>query len=100
MASERENLAEAIRSLRDGLNHTNMEWCDLKRMVFDAAQAHLETLPKTVTKWCMRRRYDASWREYVDTFDSYDEAIDTLNRAAKSAGPTHRLTISAVEVPA
>lgn len=42
--SDHETLKLAIRSLRENLNRTNIEWRDLTKMVCDAAES---TLPKT-----------------------------------------------------
>lgn len=45
MSTEREELAEAIKAMENGLNHTDTEWKILEKRVFAAARKHLETLP-------------------------------------------------------
>lgn len=46
---DRDLLEVAIRSIDDSCNHSDeTSFADLKRMVIEAARAHLETLPKTV----------------------------------------------------
>lgn len=93
--SEREKLEAAIKKVRDNTNPLNGFWGDVLPLVCDAAHAHLDTLPKTVTKWRVSHDAGAStWR----VADTKDEAIDSA-RFALVCGRQY-VCINEIQVPA